>query len=191
MEVTSPTLFFEDRESWRRWLSDFHDKEKELWVIYYKKHTKKKSIVYREALEEAICFGWIDGIVKTIDDERYMQRFTPRRARSNWSETNISLAKKLVSEGKMYASGLKFKEQWNLTTSQEKEEKIPVNLDLAEFEEALQSNQIAYNNYLRLTLSSRKLYNLWIGTAKREETRKKRIAESISFLEKGEKLGLK
>ncbi|NVO18990.1 MAG: YdeI/OmpD-associated family protein [Bacteroidetes bacterium] len=191
MEKKIPAVFFEDRDSWRKWLSGFYDKEQEIWVIYFKKHTKKQTIIYREALEEALCFGWIDGIVKTIDEERYMQRFTPRRAKSNWSETNIRLAQKLEIAGKMHTSGLKFRKHWEEMSSPKKEEAQPVSLVLAEFEEALQSNQKAYDHYHELPASARRLYNLWIGSAKKEETRLKRIAESLSLLEKGEKLGLK
>ncbi len=103
---------FINREAWRQWLLENHAGFNEFWIIFYKKHTGKPTVIYREALEEALCFGWIDGILKRIDDECYMQRFTPRRSRSNWSETNIKLALKLLSEGRMHESGLAFSQRW-------------------------------------------------------------------------------
>ena len=76
-------LHLTNRQDWRLWLGENHDKENEIWLIYYKKHTGKARVPYNDAVEEALCFGWIDSIVKTIDDERYMQKFTPRKDKSN------------------------------------------------------------------------------------------------------------
>jgi uncharacterized protein YdeI (YjbR/CyaY-like superfamily) len=190
MDTIPSSCFFENREAWRNWLIVNHDSVKELWVIYLKKHTGKQSIIYREALEEAICFGWIDGIIKRIDEERYMQRFTPRREKSNWSPTNIKLALKLSSEGKMHESGLHFRDYWVddlgtkplLTT----DPLVPV-----EFETALENSPLATNCFRNLTPSHKKNYLLWIMAAKRQDTREKRITEAIALLENGKKLGLK
>jgi uncharacterized protein YdeI (YjbR/CyaY-like superfamily) len=89
------------------WLMKNHNKKSEIWLVYYKKHTGKPTVQYTEAVEEALCFGWIDGIEKRIDDERYAQRYTPRRKSSNWSDPNIARYKKLASQGLMTEAGKK------------------------------------------------------------------------------------
>jgi uncharacterized protein YdeI (YjbR/CyaY-like superfamily) len=91
---------------WRAWLAEHHDRETEIWLVFYKKHTGKPGISYQDALEEALCFGWVDILVRRLDDERYAQKFTPRKARSNWSEINRRLFARLVEEGRMTAAGL-------------------------------------------------------------------------------------
>jgi uncharacterized protein YdeI (YjbR/CyaY-like superfamily) len=98
--------YCKDRSEWRSWLQKNHISEKEIWLVYYKKHTRKQSISYNDAVEEAICFGWIDGQTKKIDDERYMQRYTPRRSNSHWSTINIERANKMIKQGHMTKEGL-------------------------------------------------------------------------------------
>ena len=100
------TIYVTNREDLRQWLEKNHRLKKEIWLIQYKKATKKPSIDYVEAVEEAICFGWIDGLEKSIDAERYALRFSPRRPKSNWTETNKERARKMIAEGKMTISGL-------------------------------------------------------------------------------------
>jgi uncharacterized protein YdeI (YjbR/CyaY-like superfamily) len=105
MEI-GETLYVTDREDFRRWLEENHKSKKEIWLIQYKKATKKPSINYVEAVEEALCFGWIDNTEKSMDAERYATRFSPRRPRSNWTETNKDRARRLIAEGKMTEAGL-------------------------------------------------------------------------------------
>lgn len=105
MNITK-TLYAKDRTQWRRWLEKNHDKEKEIWLVFYRKDSGKVSISYNDAVEEALCFGWIDSIEKGIDGERFAQRFTPRKPKSKWSETNKERVKKLIKEGKMTKAGL-------------------------------------------------------------------------------------
>lgn len=100
------TLYVKKRGEWRKWLEKNHQKESEIWLVYYKKHTKKPSIPYNDAVEEALCFGWIDSSEKRIDKERYAQRFTPRKPKSNWSESNKERVRKLIVQGKMTPAGL-------------------------------------------------------------------------------------
>jgi uncharacterized protein YdeI (YjbR/CyaY-like superfamily) len=100
------TLHVTTRNEWRAWLAEHHDTEKEVWLISYKKHTGRPQIPYDEAVEEALCFGWIDSLVKTIDEERFAQKFTPRKMKNNWSESNKRRVKKLVREGRMTQAGL-------------------------------------------------------------------------------------
>ena len=105
MEI-GETLYVTDRDDFRKWLEKNHKSKKEIWLIKYKKATRKPSLDYVEAVEEAICFGWIDGLEKGMDAERYALRFSPRRRKSNWTETNKERARKMIAEGKMTESGL-------------------------------------------------------------------------------------
>jgi uncharacterized protein YdeI (YjbR/CyaY-like superfamily) len=104
MEI-GETLYVTHRDDFRKWLEKNHKSKKEIWLIQYKKDTKKPSINYVEAVEEAICFGWIDGLEKSMDAERYALRFSSRRPRSNWTQTNRERARKLIAEGRMTESG--------------------------------------------------------------------------------------
>jgi uncharacterized protein YdeI (YjbR/CyaY-like superfamily) len=183
-------IHFKDRQDFRNWLLNNHDKHKEVWIMYYKKQAGKQTMVYREALEEALCFGWIDGLTKSLNEESYIQRFTPRRPLGNWSEINIALALKLMSEGRMHESGLKYHNRW-ITGNNAKIDTGLADFGMSEFKAALKKSPVAEGNYVKLATSNRKNYLLWISQAKRQETRLKRIAESIALLEKGEKLGLK
>lgn len=94
-------VYAANREKWRAWLEKNHSVVNESWLVFYKKHTKKPTVSYRESVEEAICFGWIDGLKKRIDDEKYAYRFTPRRSRSKWSPKNIVIATEMKTEGKI------------------------------------------------------------------------------------------
>ncbi len=100
-------LFFKTPDELRNWFCTEHDKLKEVWIGFYKKNSGKKSVTYAEALDQALCFGWIDGIRKKVDDLSYMNRFTPRRPKSNWSKINVGHAKRLTKEGQMMSPGLK------------------------------------------------------------------------------------
>jgi len=104
MEITE-TLYVTDREEWRQWLSENHASKKEIWLVFHAKNTQKPSLPYRHAVEEALCFGWIDGISKKIDGERRVQRFTPRRPKSHWTELNKERARRLIESGKMTEAG--------------------------------------------------------------------------------------
>ncbi len=100
------TFYAPDRKAWREWLRENHDKEKEVWVVYYRKSTGKPTISYNDAVEEALCFGWIDSIEKGIDSERFVGRFTPRKPKSNWSPSNRTRARRLIASNLMTPSGL-------------------------------------------------------------------------------------
>ncbi len=99
------TIYVTTREEFRAWLTENHTTVKEIWLIQFKKFTKKASISYEEAVEEGICFGWIDGQNKGMDDERYATRFTRRRSKSHWTDTNIERARRMIFEGKMTEAG--------------------------------------------------------------------------------------
>ena len=104
MEI-GETLYVTDRDQFRKWLIENHKTRKEIWLVKYKKATKKPSIDYVEAVEEAICFGWIDGFEKGMDAERYAIRFSPRRPKSNWTNTNKDRARRMIAEGRMTSAG--------------------------------------------------------------------------------------
>jgi len=99
------TLYVTHRDDLRKWLIDNHKSKKEIWLVQYKKATKKPSINYVEAVEEAICFGWIDSMEKSMDIERYATRFSPRRPKSNWTNTNKERARRMIAEGRMTPAG--------------------------------------------------------------------------------------
>ena len=105
MKITK-TLYVTNRKEWRNWLLNNFDSKPEIWLIYYKKHTGKPRILYNDAVEEALCFGWIDSTIKRVDEEIYVQKFTPRKARSIWSDLNRKRAEKMINAGLMTSAGL-------------------------------------------------------------------------------------
>jgi len=174
---------FKDRKEWRAWLESNHAKEKEIWLIFYKVKTKKESIKYDEAVEEALCFGWIDSTVRRIDDEKHMQKYTPRRVNSNWSATNKARVENLIKEGVMTEFGLaaiktaKQNGSWNRLDSVDVRLEVPKAL-----KDALEKNDRARKKYEDLAPSRKKQYLWWIESAKRYETKAKRIKETIRLL---------
>ena len=190
-------LYFETRESFREWLSINHDKSPGIWMIYYKKHTSTRCIEYKEALEEALCFGWIDSIVKRIDDERYVRKFTPRTNIYNWSDVNKKLVLSLIEKGLMTEAGLRKIGVWlktgrinwdpgaRRTGIRDRELQVP-----ERFLKALAENEPALMNFNNLSKSNRRPYIYWISSAKREETINKRIKEAIELLKENKTLGL-
>lgn len=178
------------REEWRAWLEIHHASETEVWLVYYKNHTGKPSVTYIESVEEALCFGWIDGIKKRIDDERYMHRFTPRKANSKWSPTNIALARELIESGEMTEAGLAaFRKR---KTYDEKFLQAKQQVKLApEYEQVLKKNKKAWDNFNKLAPSYRKNYVAWLQGAKKPETRQRRLGELVRRLEKDLKPGMK
>jgi len=180
------------RKEWRSWLKRNQSTVEEVWLVYYKKHTGKPSISYIESLEEALCFGWIDGIKRRIDEEKYAHRFTPRKLNSKWSARNVRLAKKMIDACKMTPSGLStFKQR--VAYGDEVLEAISAKVIPipTEIEDALKRNEKAWNNFINLATGYRKQYVLWLTTAKKAETREKRLKEAIRLLAKNEKLGMK
>ena len=105
MDVTK-TLYVTNRDDWRNWLEENYRNEREIWIVYYRKQAGKPRIPYNDAVEEALCFGWIDSIIKNIDQERYAQRFTPRKPQSKFSQTNKERLKKLIEQGKVMPEAL-------------------------------------------------------------------------------------
>jgi len=180
------------RQEWRDWLVKNHASEKELWLVYYKKHTGKPSVTYMESVKEALCFGWIDGIKKSIDEERYMHRFTPRRTGSKWSPLNITLAQEMIESGEMTEAGLSvFKQRVSYNEKILKAIKAKETQLTPEMEKALKANQKAWDNFNQLAPGYRKQYVGWLLNAKKPETKEKRLREAIELLAKNKKLGMK
>jgi uncharacterized protein YdeI (YjbR/CyaY-like superfamily) len=173
-------LQVKDREGWRAWLEENHAAEKEVWLVLNKKHVAGPGICYEDAVEEAICFGWIDGILKRIDDRKHVLRYSPRRRGSIWSETNKRRAERMVAQGRMTEAGLarieeaKENGQWDRATLREDEAVTPPDLHAA-----LKANRAARRGFERLAPSRRKQYLWWIASAKTVQTRQKRIRETV------------
>ena len=190
----SKTLHVTNREDWRAWLEENHDKEKQVWLIFYKKHTGQPRVPYDDAVEEALCFGWIDSIVKRIDDEKYAQKFTPRKDSSKWSDLNKKRVEKMIRQGRMTETGLakidaaKKSGKWDRDARAFKPEDLVTPPGLTT---VLSANKKARENFNNLAPSYQKQYIGWIISAKREETKKARIKETIVRLEQNKKLGMK
>lgn len=193
MILTDPEqIYLKTAEEWQRWLDSNHNKSKGIWLIYYKKHTGRPRIPYSEAVEVALCFGWIDSLVKRIDEDTYMQKFTPRKPGSNWSELNKKRVQKLIREGKMQKSGLKMVEIAKENGKWDKAYMSQKNFELSEeMLDRLKTNPRAYKRYEKLPASHKKNYNNWVMSAKKKETQIKRCSEMLRLLEKGRNLGMK
>ncbi len=187
------SLYVKDRDEWRKWLSQNHNKESAVWLIFYKTHTGKPSLPYGDAVEEALCYGWIDSIIKRIDDEKYARKFTLRKEESKWSVLNAHRAEKMIRQGKMTEKGLKLytyaKENDLILAEDSEKKKIP---DIPGFiMKALERNQKANEHFISLAPSYKRQYIGWIMDAKKEETKMRRLDEMIGLLAEGKKLGLK
>jgi uncharacterized protein YdeI (YjbR/CyaY-like superfamily) len=166
-----------NRTDWRNWLEKNHQLKQSVWLVYYKLSTKVPSISWSEAVDEALCFGWIDSTKKTIDDDRYMQYFTRRKPYSNWSKVNKEKITKLIQNNRMTKAGFD-----SIETA--KQNGSWVMLDEVEalvIPDDLKEQLIAYKNAIEyfdnLSKSNKKLLLYWVVSAKREETRQKRILE--------------
>jgi uncharacterized protein YdeI (YjbR/CyaY-like superfamily) len=185
-------LYFKTSDSWKNWLASNHDKEKEVWLIFYKKESGEPSIDYEAAVDEALCFGWIDSIIKKIDNKKYVRKFTPRSDNSQWSELNRKRVAKLIKAKRMTKAGLakiaaaKKNGRWDTHSRPVIQFNMP-----EEFQSALNRNRKAREQFNQLSATYQKHYITWIAVAKRPETRERRVKESINLLEKGQKLGLR
>lgn len=175
------------RQDWRRWLERHHSRTEAVWLVFLKKHAGNATFSYRDALEEALCFGWIDGVRQRIDDLRYAQRFSPRTRSSRWSETNRALAAALEARGLMTPAGLAARASAppGAHPGQAPRSGVPEWLL-----SALRADALAWKNFMALPPSHQRRYAGWISSARRDETRNRRIAEAISLLRANKRLGL-
>lgn len=184
-------IHFNNKEEWKNWLEENNGTSDGLWMKIYKKHTGIESIPYAEAVEEALCYGWIDGKIKRINEDYYVRWYTPRRRGSRWSKYNIERAEKLIREKRMKSEGLaafrEVREKPHLAyeTGSAVDLEVPSDL-LAE----LNRNKKALENFLKFPPSARRLYIGWMNYAKRDKTRRERIIKIVSFSEQNKKPGM-
>lgn len=189
----SKNLYAANREEWRAWLEKNHATEDEIWLIYYKKNTGKSGITYNEAVEEALCFGWIDSIIQKIDSDKYARKFTPRKSNSRWSALNKKRVAMLIQAGKMTKAGLAAanysgaEDDYGRTPERAQQNLIPPPF----LKQVLRRNPKAWENFQSLAPSYRRNYIGWITAAKSGETRNKRLAEAIALLTENKKLPMK
>jgi uncharacterized protein YdeI (YjbR/CyaY-like superfamily) len=170
------TLYVTTRAEWRAWLAKNGETCREIWLVYYKKGSDKTRIPYGDAVEEAICFGWIDGKIMRLDEDRFAQRFSKRRPESRWSSLNIRRAEKMIAEGKMTESGRKvFRPERRFDASM-----FPTALP-KRLEEEFKAKRAAWNNFKEFPPSYRRMTIAWVASAKKEETQAKRLNQLIKF----------
>lgn len=185
-------VYFSSRTDWRHWLINNHAHSSGVWLIYYKKGSDKPRISYDDAVEEALCFGWIDSLVKKMDEDRYCQKFTPRQAKSSWSDLNKQRIRKLEAAGLMALPGKNAVRTARENGSWDRETESRKQLDMPEeLSEALSASKEAQAFFQSLSRSQQRRYIGWIGTAKHPETRQRRTGEALRMLLKKEKLGMK
>jgi uncharacterized protein YdeI (YjbR/CyaY-like superfamily) len=179
-------------EAWREWLVAHHAASDGVWLVFHRRDTGLPTLEYDDAVCEALCFGWIDGTIRKLTEERYARRFTPRRPGSNWSPLNRERVARMESEGRMAPAGRAVVEaaradgSWAAPDRPElPDEPTP------DFQAALDASPAARAFFESLAPSYRKQYVAWVAVARRPETRERRIAESIELLTKGEKLGMR
>jgi len=192
MAKITKKLHFTNRDDWRAWLDENHASQKEIWLIFFKKHTGKPTMLYDDAVEEALCFGWIDGIMKRIDEEKHAIRFSPRHNKSVWSKANKKRIEKMIKQGRMTEAGLAkvraAKESGEWENARIREDLIELPHDFAQ---ELAKNERAQENFNNFAPSYKKQYIYWIMDAKREETRQRRIQETVQRVEENKKPGMK
>lgn len=181
------TYYPRSRADWRRWLLKNHNTRQSVWLVFFKKHSEKKSISWSDAVDEALCFGWIDSTKKTINNDSYKQYFSKRKAKSNWSKVNKEKVQNLIDRGLMKEEGYKSievaKENGSWTLLDEVEALIIPN----DLQEALANYQNALEYFDNLSKSNKKILLYWVISAKRSETRRKRIDEISKHASLGQK----
>jgi uncharacterized protein YdeI (YjbR/CyaY-like superfamily) len=168
------TLYVASRSEWRAWLEKHGQSATEIALVYYKKNSGKPRIAYEDAVGEALCYGWIDGKVRKLDEQRSLQRFTPRQPQSHWSELNIRRARKLIREGRMTAAGLAVFHPERQTQAR------PTELHAA-LQEKFAAQASAWKNFLRFPPFYQRMTIAWVASAKKEETQLKRLKQLIEF----------
>ena len=175
-----------DRGAWRDGLAAHHAGEAEVWLVYHK--GDGVGIAYGESVDEALCFGWIDGLIRRVDDTRHVRRFTPRRPGSKWSASNkrridrLALEGRIAEAGRMVIEAARADGSWDQVPDAEREWQMP-----RELERALEGNDAARERFGSLSPSHRRQFVMWVASAKRQETRERRVARSVGMLLSGER----
>ena len=183
------TKIFNSSVEFRQWLEKNHNRVTELWLGFYNKRTHKKSITYREALDEALCFGWIDGVRQSINQTTYKQRFTPRKLKSYWSAVNTKRAGELAKLGRMASPGMKAFERRASNAGKYSFESMPKQLPLA-YEKQFKANPVAWEFFRTQAPWYQRTSSFRVVTAKQEETRLRRLATLVGDSEKRRRLGM-
>jgi len=180
------TLYVTDRKKWRSWLAKNHNKEKEIWLVYYRKSSSKKRIPYNDAVEEALCYGWIDSTVKGIDEEMFAQRFTPRRPNSVLSQMNKERIRRLIKQKKMTDKGLTAVK--HAFDNSSKNLKCIIKTDILK---SLKEDKKTWENFQKFPESYKRIRIEWIeGARTRPELFKKRLRYFLKMTSKNERYGM-
>ena len=180
------TLRVTSRRQWRAWLARHHTSSPGVWFVFFKAHTGEKSVPYEDMVREALCFGWIDSLIKRLDDNRYALKVTPRKPTSKWSDLNRKRWAELEAAGFLTPAGRAAAPTSNTYAPKPVIPELP-----AYIAKALKTNSRAWSFFRELPRTERRNFVVWIHIAKRPETRDRRIRESIALLAAGRKLGLK
>ena len=183
------TLQVKSVDEWRDWLGEHHGSESEIWLVFHKRHTGATSIDYMDALDEALCFGWVDSLVKRLDDQRFARKFTPRKADSRWSDINRKRYAELMASGRLEQAGME-RAPTDRRSVPPSRFALPSRLP-SYIQVALDEHPAARRCFEALPPSERRRYIGWIDSAKREETKQRRLQEAIRLLAAGKRLGLK
>jgi uncharacterized protein YdeI (YjbR/CyaY-like superfamily) len=181
--TTYKSIHPKNRKAWRKWLEKEHQASPGIWLVYYKKHTGLRGLSYDEAVEEALCFGWIDSLPGKLDEVRSSLKFTPRKPKSVWSALNKKRVEQLISQGLMTPSGLasiklaKKNGSWESLTASD--EAAALNKVPPDLEKLFARNKKAGENFKAFSMSVRKQFLSWIFSAKRPETRRQRIDQTV------------
>lgn len=181
-----PLLDVRTCPQWRAWLAKHHKSSRGVWLVFHKAHTGVKALLYEDFVREALCFGWIDSLVKRLDDDRFAIKVTPRTAASKWSDINRRRWTELNSAGLLEPGGLAAAPTANKYAAKPKIPELP-----GYIAKAIKADPKAWSFFQKLPRSERRNFVVWIYIAKRPETRARRIRESIARLAAGKKLGLK
>lgn len=173
-----------NRREWRRWLERHHTKAKSVWLIIYHKSSEQKSVYYDEAVEEALCFGWIDSIAHKRDHESKYQFFSKRKEKSNWSKVNKERAERMLAQGLMTSAGQALIDLAKKTGTWEALREVQNSIIPADLQQALGANKKAAVNFEAFPPSSKRIILEWILNARRSETREKRIRETVELAAK-------
>jgi uncharacterized protein YdeI (YjbR/CyaY-like superfamily) len=186
--MSMDATFFSSPAEFRAWLEENHESVSEIWVGYYKKATGKPTLTWSQAVDEALCFGWIDGKLQRIDDERHRQRFTPRRPRSNWSAVNIAKVAELREQGRMTPAGeAAFAARRDDRSELTYERRHEAAFD-ADQETAFRADEAALRWFNDEPASYRQMATFWVVSAKRPETRARRLASLIECSAEGRRV---
>lgn len=176
-----PSVEARDRAAWRAWLRRHHRTAAGIWLVYHKKHSATPSVSYEEAVQEALCYGWIDSLVRALDADRYRQLFTPRKPRSTWSPSNKRRVARLLAEGRMQPAGLATIEAAKANGSWRSLDEVESLTIPAELRRALAAEGDAARNFRGYAASIRKAMLYWLSSAKRPATRERRLAKLVAY----------